>query len=182
MKIRKLIVVIVIFITYKVNAQKPDKIYLSYASHIKSFSLDEPTIQKNSFYGGDGTEITIKNKGNNILRFKVDKNNKLASYHAGIMYELYEYKDGYLYKHSFYNKDGNISGEEFAIAEFSIKKPAELIKKFALIDEREGNMDTNDAGEKIILQKLFTSKGKLLQEGYINTSQYWKTQNLVYRP
>lgn len=180
MKIRKLIVVIVIFITYKVNAQKPDKIYLSYASHIKSFSLDGATIQKNSFYGG--TEIIIRNKTNNILRFKVDKNNKLASYHAGIMYELYEYKDGYLHRHSFYDKNGNISGEEFAIAEFSIKKPAELIKKFALIDEREGNMDTNDAGEKIILQKLFNSKGKLIQEGYITTSQYWKTQNLIYRP
>lgn len=182
MKIRKLIVVAVIFIIPKVNAQNFDKIHLSYASHIKSFSLDGATIQKNSFYGGNETEITIKNKANNILRFKVDKNNKLISYHAGIVYELYEYKDNYLQKHSFYNKDGNISGEEFAIAEFFIEKPVKLIKKFAIINEREGNMDTNDANEKIVLQKLFNAQGKLLQEEYIATSEYWQMQNLIYRP
>lgn len=182
MKIIKLLVIgISIFYFDNIYAQHSNELYKKYASNIKSFPLDNLTINKNNFQDGT-TEIIIKNRSNNILRFKVDKKNTLLGYHAGVVFQLFEYKDGYLHRETTYDKNGHMHGEESACVEYIIEKPEVLMNHFKIIDQADGNAQPDSENDKIILARVFNDKGELISTSYVSSHYYWGANNMSYRP
>lgn len=131
-------------------------------------------------------EFDVKNKHEDILRFKVDDKGNIAAYHCGIAYILYDFTSGWISSISTYDKNGAVKGDDefddIARLELEIKDMPLLHAKFEALDEADGNLKMNDSDMKIVYQKTYNSKGKLLKEAYINTPEYWNMTQLLYRP
>jgi hypothetical protein len=172
---------LIIFLTASVYSQNVNEIYYSHASKVADFDTSRSVISS-SMEG----EIDIKNSQGDVMRFMINKVNGLGSYHGGIAFILYDWTSGWLSRIVTYDIDGKIKGDaefnDLAIIELEIKDMGMLHAKFESLDAVDGNTNTNDADSKTILQKTYNSKGSLIKEEYINTSDYWKMYHLLYRP
>lgn len=173
---------LVFLLTAAVYSQTTEnEIYYLYASKVTDFDTSKSVISS-SMEG----EVDIKNSQGDVLRFMISKDNALSSYHGGISYILYDWTNGWLNRIVTYNSNGKIMGDaesnDLATIELEIKDMGMLHAKFEALDAVDGNMKTNDADSKTVLQKAYNSKGSLFKEAYINTSDYWKMYHLLYRP
>jgi hypothetical protein len=156
---------------------------IDYAKRVKSF--DEKTIistrEDSSMH-----EVDLKNGNGDLLRFKIDENDSLLTYHCGLCFILYHFDKELISKITTFGKNGNIKGDlefdDIAIVRFKIMKPEELKAKLVKIDKEDGNIEMNDATEHLVLQTKLNSKNEVLEETYISSSEYWQAQNLFYRP
>ena len=155
--------------------------YLQFALKVKDFDTTGSVITK----GSDG-EINIKNSAGNILRFRLNKQEKMQGYHCGIAYIYFEFTNGWLARYKTLDKNGELRGddefEDLAIVEYEIKKMNLLHTKFEVLNEADGNIQMNDAKDEIVYMKAFDSKNKLIKENYISSKEYWNANNVMYRP
>src|SRR5687767_12814602 len=169
-----------------INSQRLNEQYVKYAQRIADFKMDNYAFAIHEIEGGNFKEIDIKNGSGNVLRFKVDRAGNLAGYFSSLVFILYEYKNDWIVKITTYGESGQIKGalafEDYAITEFIVKKPTELIAKFKIVDEKEGNIDMKDKDEELVLKRELNSKNELIREYYITSDDYWDMQHMQFRP
>ena len=155
--------------------------YLQFALKVKDFDTTGYVIIK----GGDG-EINIKNSGGDILKFRLNKQEKMQGFHCGIAYIYFEFTNGWLDRYKMLDKNGELKGDDefgdLAIVEYEIRKPDLLHTKFEVLNEADGNIQMNDAKDEIVYAKAYNSKNKLINENYISTKEYWNASNVLYGP
>lgn len=158
-----------------------NSIYIKYALKVNDFDTSGYSISK----AGDG-EINIKNSGGSILRFRVNEKDELLAYHCGIVFIYYEFSSGWINRYKTYDKNAELKGDDefddLAIIEYEIKKMNLLHVKFEVLDQADGNIEMNDAKDKIVFIKAYNSKNKLIKENYISSKEYWNANNVIYRP
>lgn len=154
---------------------------MQYALKVKEFDTTGFFISK-----GSDHEINIKNSAGCILKFRVSDKDELRTYHCGIVFIYFEFKDGWLKKYNTLDKNGELKGDEefedLAIVEYEIKKMNLLHTKFEVLNEADGNIPMNDAKDEIVYTKVYDSKNKLIKENYISSKEYWNASNVLYRP
>jgi len=131
-------------------------------------------------------EIVIRNARGQALRFVIEPDHRLGSYHGGIAFCLFEYDDeGFLKKVSYFDKKGKLYGEpeydDNAIFEFVIVDYKNLKSKMKIIDERDGNIDIPEK-KRPVIRRLLNSSGELLDESGIPTTDYWMWNHMLFRP
>lgn len=160
-------------------------LYLHYGK-VKDFDAsDIIKVEETAFQDGQG-EIVVRNRKLQALRFLIEADHRLASYHGGIAFCLFEYDgEGLLKKVSYYDKKGKLYGEpEFddtAVFEFVIEDYKNLKQKMNIIDEREGNIELPERRRPVTL-RLLNSSGDLLDERGIPTTDYWMWCHMLFRP
>lgn len=166
------------------TAQYVIKNELAIASRVKCFDTGK-IIKVERTNNNNTSEVTLYNSRNQVLRFKIFQH-KAIVYHCDIAFQLFDFKSAMLQRTSLYNRNGQPVGEiEFdnsSITEYFIKKPDLLKKRLAVIEKEDGNIDTNDAAEKIILAKIYTATHKLIRKEYISSSFYWQELCMLSRP
>ncbi|HRJ85592.1 MAG TPA: hypothetical protein PK753_07960 [Ignavibacteria bacterium] len=154
---------------------------MQYALKVKEFDTTGSAIIK----GGDG-EINIKNSAGCVLKFRVNDKDELRTYHCGIAFIYFEFKNGWLKKYNTHDKNGELKGDDefgdLATVEYEIKKMNLLHAKFEVLDEADGNIQMNDAKDEIVYTRVYDSKNKIIRENYISTKEYWNASNVLYRP
>lgn len=178
----KIIIFLEILLTFTAFSQVIEKnILLGYSAKVSAFDTSGAVVSS-AMQG----EFEVKNKNGDVLRFMLDNKQELSAYHCGIAFILYGFDKGWISSISFYDKNGALKGDEefddIARTELEIKEMGLLHAKFESLDAADGNLTMNDSDMKIVYRKTFSSKGMLIKEEYINTSDYWKMQHLVYRP
>lgn len=175
----------------------------SYTSLVpmKNFDSTVPDMEQRDFYYSGESELHLSNSKNQHVCFRMDKNNKVLSYHGRIAFLMYEFWDEKKYyslvyndigprnilkRLTYYDLHGNLKGslefDDVARIEFEIQDLKKLEKAMNRIDEQEGNYDPEDAAEKNIIGILFNSKGKLISSTPISTKDFWEYQHFLGRP
>ena len=179
----KYILFIFIFMGAEVNETFPgdNSTYVQYALVVKEFDTTGYSISK----GPDG-EINIINSAGNILKLHVNNKDEIRAYHCGIVYIYFEFANGWLARYKTLDKNGELKGddefEDLAIIEYEIRKMNLLQAKFEVLNEADGNIQMNDAKDKIVYSRAYNSKNKLTSENYISSKEYWNASNVLYKP
>lgn len=139
-------------------------------------------VESSSFPG----EVDIKNARGDVLRFKVNEKNQLQPYHGGIMFILYDFDSGWLWRINTYDARGNLKGDDefggIASFEIEIHDMGMLHAILESIDAKDGNLNTHDKDLHIVYKKNYSASNKLISDEYINSSDYWKMYHFQYRP
>lgn len=155
--------------------------YMGYALKVNEFDTAGSRITVLS----DG-EVNIINSGGSILRFRVNKDDELRTYHCGIVFIHYIFNNGWINKYKTFDINGSLKGddefEDLAIVEYEIRKMNLLHAKFEVLNEADGNIEMKDAKDEIVYMKAYDSKNRLIKENYISTKEYWMANNVLYRP
>lgn len=169
-----------------INSQRLNEQYVKYAQRVTDFKLEDYAFAIHEIEGGNYSEIDIKNSIGSVLRFKVDRSGNLHRYYSALVFIHYEFKNEWIAKITTYGENGKIKGaiafEDYAITEFIVKKPTELVAKFKIVDEKEGNIDMKDVAEELVLKRELNSKNELIREYYITSDDYWDMQHMQFRP
>lgn len=135
-------------------------------------------------------EVTLSNEAGDYLRFLFDfEQQKIGQlYPYQIAYLHYDFEEDFIIKINYLDREGKgktvpFGEEELAVAhiEFELKNKELIKRKFMDIADQDGNIEMNDKGEELILQKYLSINGEILKQEYINSNEYWAFQQLMYR-
>lgn len=163
------------------------KKYKKHIKKVKEFNSEEiiEVLETATSDYWSPKEVDVKNKNNDVLRFKI-KNDTIIPYHGGICFIQYKLDKGWISEQTTYGENGKIKGEiefkDMAVQKFKIINIQKLREKMDKINEADGNLQTHDEDEKIILQTILNSKREVVEEKYMSTSDYWIKKNLGDRP
>ncbi|MCP4439905.1 MAG: hypothetical protein GY810_13250 [Aureispira sp.] len=137
------------------------------------------------------SEVTLTDENGDILRFLYSFSEQIIGrlYPYEVAYLHNDFEDGFLRKINYLDSKGQLKNIpysekklEVASLEFELKNIDLLKQKLADIDDQDGNIETNDKKKKLVLKKYLSATGEVVKQEYIDSDEYWKYQNLIYRP